>query len=205
MLPILLPARAVGSILCGLRLRLSVFGLLGSGEGSAGRAVHASHVTRKPPCQPTTSAVLRRPSLLHPFRPRPIAFSPAPYKKRPCPSRCRRLFATQSTRRQLTATIGSNRPHDGIVCAAQPPRCIKAPRWGYGSAVKALALPRPPPQSIFNRLRPIGGERSNLVLLHLPSSPTSRAPSGLVGQKAIPCEVYGESPPASRGRAVEHL
>ena len=48
MLPILLPARAVGSILCGLRLRLSVFGLLGSGEGSAGRAVHASHVTRKP-------------------------------------------------------------------------------------------------------------------------------------------------------------
>ena len=48
MLPILLPARDVGSILYGLRLRLSVFGLLGSGEGSAGRAVHASHVPRKP-------------------------------------------------------------------------------------------------------------------------------------------------------------
>lgn len=48
MLPILLPARAVGSILYGLRLRLSVFGLLGSGEGSAGRAVHASLVPRKP-------------------------------------------------------------------------------------------------------------------------------------------------------------
>ena len=44
MLPILLPARAFGSILYGLRLRLSVFGLLGSGEGSAGRAVHASLV-----------------------------------------------------------------------------------------------------------------------------------------------------------------
>lgn len=38
----------IGSILYGLRLRLSVFGLLGSGEGSAGRAVHASHVPRKP-------------------------------------------------------------------------------------------------------------------------------------------------------------
>ena len=47
-LPILLPARAFGSILYGLRLRLSVFGLLGSGEGSAGRAVRASHVPRKP-------------------------------------------------------------------------------------------------------------------------------------------------------------
>lgn len=48
MLPILLPARAFGSILYGLRLRLSVFGLLGSGEGSAGRAVRASLVPRKP-------------------------------------------------------------------------------------------------------------------------------------------------------------
>ena len=32
----------------GLRLRLSVFGLSGSGEGSAGRAVHASLIPRKP-------------------------------------------------------------------------------------------------------------------------------------------------------------
>lgn len=44
MLPILLPARAVGSIISGFRF----FGNSGSGEGSAGRAVHASLVPRKP-------------------------------------------------------------------------------------------------------------------------------------------------------------
>ena len=70
MLPILLPARAYGSILYGLRLSFSGFGISCRGEGSAGRAVHASHVPRK-----TYPASLRRwrPSLV--CRPKSLALS----------------------------------------------------------------------------------------------------------------------------------
>lgn len=106
MLPILLPARAVGSIFSGYG-----YGFRFSGSWGAARVRQAGRFTRHSfrvnlPCQPATSTVLRRPSLLHPFRPRPFAFSPAPCKIRPCPSRCRRLNAEDV---RPSATNGNHR------------------------------------------------------------------------------------------------
>lgn len=96
------------------------YGFRFSGCRGAARVRQAGRFTRHSfrvnlPCQPTTFAVLRRPSLLHPFRPRPFAFSPAPYKIRPCPSRCRwrnagdvRPSATNGNHRQQSTTRRDN-------------------------------------------------------------------------------------------------
>lgn len=109
MLPILLPARAVGSILYGLRQRLSVFGLLGSGEGSAGRAVTLPAYDLR--CATATLAI----APLSPSTYRLFACA-LRYTTLPEPLPMAKRFR-RSTNRQLTATIGSNRPHDVIVCA----------------------------------------------------------------------------------------
>lgn len=108
-----MPARAYGSIFSGFRF----FGNSGSGEGSAGRAVHASHIPRKPTLPAYDIRCATSPlACLQPEMPCSSTLQDSPQPEPlPMAKRWRR-----STNRQLTATIGSNRPHDGIICAAQP-------------------------------------------------------------------------------------